>query len=272
MTGVKKTPFNNIHKEYGAKMVEFAGYEMPIQYKSINSEHLRVRNTVGAFDLSHMGEFVVTGAGAQEFLQKMTVNDVSSLGVYQIHYTAMCYPDGGIVDDLLVYRLPESYYIVVNAANIDKDFAWLEENIVDGVTLQNKSDETGLLAIQGPDAQKVMSKMTDCDLDSIGFYHAAETKVNGHKILFSRTGYTGEDGFELYLGPELCEMMWKRTMEAGEEFDIEPAGLGARDSLRLEMKYALYGNDIDKTTNPIEAGLSWICKVDKGDFIGRDAI
>ncbi|MBD3169228.1 MAG: glycine cleavage system aminomethyltransferase GcvT [candidate division Zixibacteria bacterium] len=272
MTESKKTPFYNIHIDAGAKMVDFAGYKMPIQYKSITAEHLRVRETVGAFDLSHMGEFFVSGGKALDFLQMMTVNDVSALEEYQVQYTAMCYPDGGIVDDLLVYRLPDKYMLVVNAANIDKDFAWLEEHLIDNVTLHNASDDFGLIAIQGPDAQKVMEKMTDINLDDIQFYYSAEGDVAGHKMIFSRTGYTGEDGFELYIKPDICPELWEAAMKSGAEFDIEPIGLGARDSLRLEMKYALYGNDIDQTTNPIEAGLGWICKPEKGDFIGRDAV
>ncbi|PJA27614.1 MAG: glycine cleavage system protein T [candidate division Zixibacteria bacterium CG_4_9_14_3_um_filter_46_8] len=272
MSDTKLTPFYDIHLKASAKIVDFAGYKMPIQYRSIMAEHLCVRGSVGVFDLSHMGEFTVTGNNALEFLQRMTVNDVASLGIYQVQYTAMCYPDGGIVDDLLIYRLPDKYFLVVNAANIGTDFSWLEEHLIDGVTLNNISDDVGLLAIQGPDAQKVLAKLTVCDLDSIAFYHSAQSIVGGHKILFSRTGYTGEDGFELYVEPSICRPMWDKVFEAGQEFKIEPIGLGARDSLRLEMKYALYGNDIDQTTNPIEAGLGWICKVDKGDFIGRDAI
>jgi len=272
MTDIKTTPFNNIHAKSGAKMVEFAGFRMPIQYHSINAEHLRVRKTVGAFDLSHMGEFVVSGDKALEFLQKMTINDVSALSVNQVQYSVMCYPEGGIVDDLLVYRLPDKYFLVVNASNIDKDFAWLQENIIEGAELKNISDDIALLAIQGPDAQKVMAKLTNDDTSSMPFYHCAEGEVAGYKMLYSTTGYTGEDGFELYMKPEIAEQVWAKVAEAGQEFEIEPIGLGARDSLRLEMKYALYGNDIDQTTNPIEAGLGWICKVDKGDFIGRDAI
>lgn len=272
MTDIKHTPFYDIHIEAGAKMVDFAGYRMPVRYKSINAEHLRVRKTVGAFDLSHMGEFMVSGEKALDYLQKMTVNDVGALEPFQVQYSAMCYPHGGMVDDLLVYRLPRRYMLVVNAANIDKDFAWMEENLIDNVTLHNISDDIGLLAIQGPDAQKVMARLTDDNLDELGFYHSAEGEVAGHKITCSRTGYTGEDGFELYLEPGICKDLWHAAMEAGRDFDIEPVGLGARDSLRLEMKYALYGNDIDETTNPIEATLGWICKTDKGDFIGRDAI
>ncbi len=272
MSEVKLTPLYDIHIKAGAKMVEFAGYKMPIQYHSITAEHLRVRKTVGMFDLSHMGEFIVSGEKALDFLQKMTTNDVSSLKEYQVQYSAMCYPDGGIVDDLLIYRLPDRFMMVVNAANIEKDYNWLKEHLTAGVKLENISDNIGLIAVQGPNAQEVMGKLTDDNLDSLEFYHSAEGVVGGYQILYSRTGYTGEDGFELYLEPTVCEDLWWKIADAGEEFDIEPIGLGARDSLRLEMKYALYGNDIDQTTNPIEAGLGWICKLDKGDFIGKNVI
>ena len=268
----KKTPFYQMHLKHNAKMVEFAGYLMPIQYKGIMEEHKKVRSKVGMFDLSHMGEFFVSGKDAEKFLQKVTLNDVKKLALYQVQYSAMCYTDGGIVDDLLVYKLPDRWMLVVNAANIEKDWGWLEKNLFGDVQIENVSDQTALLAIQGPWAEKVFSKLTDYDLNQLRFYWAAEDKIAGTKILFSRTGYTGEDGFELYFEPELAERLWEATLEAGKEFEIEPIGLGARDSLRLEMKYMLYGNDIDQTTNPIEAGLSWIVKFDKGDFIGREEL
>ena len=271
-TDSKKTPLYDRHVELKAKIVNFAGFKMPIMYGSINAEHLLVRNKVGLFDLSHMGEFMVSGSDAESFLQTVTVNDVSALKEWQIQYSCMCYPDGGIVDDLLVYRLPDHYMLVVNAACVDKDFAWLEENLSGDVKLENRSDDFGLIAIQGLPAQDVFSKLTDYDLESLPFYWAAEAEIGGHMILFSRTGYTGEDGFELYVPPGICLDIWDKLMDAGGEFEIGPVGLGARDSLRLEMKYMLYGNDIDKTTNPIAAGLGWIVKLDKGEFIGRTAI
>lgn len=272
MADAKKTPYYQKHVEAGAKIVEFAGYLMPIQYVSINQEHLKVRKSVGMFDLSHMGEFRVTGKDALAFLQKMTVNDVSSLEVNQVHYTCMCYPDGGIVDDLLIYNRGDHYFLVVNAACIDKDFDWIHSHLEGDVKLENLSDEIGLLAIQGPVAENVVQKMTDYNLSEMQFYWSDEAVFAGEKLLFSRTGYTGEDGFEIYHPPHLGEKLWDAAMQAGKEFEIEPIGLGARDSLRLEMKYMLYGNDIDQTTNPIEAGLSWIVKLDKGDFIGSDVI
>jgi len=253
-------------------MVEFAGYIMPVQYSSILAEHRAVRDTVGLFDLSHMGEFVINGPGAFGFLQRMTTNDVAALEDYKVQYSIMCYENGGIVDDLLVYKLPDRYYLVVNGANVDKDFAWLEKHLPDDVQLKNITDQTGLLAIQGPKAQEVMARLTSFDLESMGFYWSAEADVCGHNILFSRTGYTGEDGFELYIPAELADTFWEQVIAAGEKSGMQLIGLGARDSLRLEMKYSLYGNDIDQTTNPIEAGLGWVVKPDKGDFVGRGPI
>ena len=250
-------------------MVPFAGFYMPVSYRGITEEHRKVRSTVGIFDLSHMGEFRATGRKVLEFLQKVTTNDVAKLAVGDVQYSMMCYPEGGVVDDLLVYHLPDSYLLVVNAANIDKDFDWLVKNKPDGVMLTDESDQTALIAIQGPRAEALMAKLTDFDLPKLGYYKAARAKVCGEEILFSRTGYTGEDGFELYMAPERAEFFWQKIFEAGREFAIEPIGLGARDTLRLEMKYMLYGNDIDATTNPLEAGLGWVVKPAKGDFIGK---
>ena len=271
--GLRKTPFYDIHIKLGAKMVPFAGFIMPLQYRSIIEEHRRVRTTVGIFDLTHMGEFEISGPESLDFLQKMTTNDVKRLEVMQIQYTTMCYEDGGIVDDFLVYRLQDKYMLVVNAANIEKDFAHLQNHLPDeAVELKNISHETALLAIQGPEAEKVLRKMADYDLSTLQFYWSAYAEVCGERILFSRTGYTGEDGFELYLPNELAPKFWEKAMEAGREFGVEPIGLGARDSLRLEMKYALYGNDIDRTTTPLEAGLGWIVKLDSDDFFGKEAL
>ena len=268
----KRTPFYQQHVANHAKMVEFAGFLMPIQFRGIMEEHRRVRSTVGLFDITHMGEFEVWGKGAEAFIQRMTTNDVSKLEVYQVQYSCMCYDQGGIVDDLLVYRLPDHFLLVVNGACLDKDFQWLSDHLSGEVKLKNVSDDTALLALQGPRAEDVMRKLTDVELSRLNYYWSTWGKVNGKEILFSRTGYTGEDGFELYFGPDLAESMWNAVMQAGKEFDIEPIGLGARDSLRLEMKMMLYGNDIDQTTNPIEAGLGWIVKPDKGDFIGKEPI
>lgn len=267
-TTPKRTPFSRYHEAAGAKMVDFVGYYMPVQYKGITSEHLAVRQSVGLFDLSHMGEFEVTGKDALAFLQETTTNNVASLEVGKIQYSCMPYPEGGIVDDLLVYRLADRFFLVVNASNIDKDFAWLTSHLSGDVKLVNRSDEFGLLAIQGPKAQKVMAELTSHDLESMGYYTNAISKVGGVELLFSRTGYTGEDGFELYIPPQHCDTLWKAVTTAGQKNGMEFIGLGARDSLRLEMKMALYGNDIDQTTTPVEAGLSWIVDFDK-EFIGK---
>ncbi|MFH2055398.1 MAG: glycine cleavage system aminomethyltransferase GcvT [bacterium] len=272
MSEIKDTPFRTCHERAGAKLVEFAGYAMPIQYHSIQKEHLKVRESVGIFDLSHMGEFFVNGPGALEFLQRTNTNDVSKIEVGGVLYSAMCYDDGGIVDDLLIYRLEDGYLLVVNAANIDKDFDWLRRHKPADVELLNRSDEFGLLAIQGPKAEMVMAKLVDVDLSELPYYSWRRGMIQGRETLFSRTGYTGEDGFEIYCDPSIAEALWEAAMQAGKEFEIEPIGLGARDSLRLEMRYMLYGNDIDATTNPIEAGLAWICKLEKPEFIGREPI
>ncbi|MCD6530943.1 glycine cleavage system aminomethyltransferase GcvT [bacterium] len=272
-TEPKKTPLYPKHVFAHAKIVEFAGFVMPMFYEGIVPEHKAVRQNVGVFDVSHMGEFYVSGPRALEFIQKMTTNDASRLSEWQAQYSAMLYDHGGIVDDLLVYRLPDRYMLVVNAANIDKDFEWLKSHLPEsGVELYNASDEVAQIAIQGPQAQGVLQKLVNHDLEQIKYYHAAELDVAGERMLVSRTGYTGEDGFELYMKPEAAPKIWDALLEAGEPFGIKPCGLGARDTLRLEMKYALYGNDIDETTNPYEAGLGWIVKLEKGDFIGRDAI
>jgi len=270
----KKTPFFKIHKNLGAKIVDFAGFEMPIQYKKgIVHEHKKVRNEVGMFDLTHMGEFIVRGENALEFLQKTNVNDVSELAVGQCQYSQMCYPSGGIVDDLLIYKDKGNYMLVVNASNIDKDFEWLQDNLIEKVELTNISDETALIAVQGPKAEPVVQKLVRNNISELEYYHFIHTEIAGVKVIISRTGYTGEDGFEIYFGElDKAEKLWKLVEEVGAEFNIEPVGLGARDTLRLEMKYPLYGNDIDKNTNPLEAGLRWFVKLDKGDFIGREVL
>ncbi len=267
-----KTALYDIHKELGAKIIEFAGFYMPIQYKGINEEHVRVRTTVGIFDVSHMGEFEFIGPNALDFLQYMTINDVKNLNLYQAQYSALCYEHGGIVDDLLIYRFPDRYIMVVNAANIEKDFTWLQSHLINGVIMKNRSDEYSLLAIQGRDASKTLQKLTDVDLSSVNSYWFTEDILAGVKMMIARTGYTGEDGFEIMFSPEYSPKVWQAVMEAGKKFEIEPIGLAARDTLRMEVKYCLYGNDIDQNTNPLEAGLGWITKLEKGDFIGREAI
>ena len=270
---VKKTALFEVHQRYGAKIVEFAGFYMPIQYKGINEEHLRVRQTVGLFDVSHMGEFEFSGPQAEAFLQYITINNVKNLNIYQAQYSAMCYDNGGMVDDLILYRLPDRFLMVVNAANLEKDWQWIQEHLIDGVELKNRSDEFSLIAIQGRKALPTLQKLTDTDLSEIKNYWLAEGKVADTPVMIARTGYTGEDGFEVMMKNEDAINIWEKLMEAGEEFEIEPIGLGARDTLRMEVKYCLYGNDIDQTTNPLEAGLGWITKLDKEeDFIGKPVL
>jgi aminomethyltransferase len=268
----RKTPFYDMHLRHGAHMVDFFNFAMPLRYTSMVEEHRRVRSTVGMFDLSHMGEIEIRGPAALSFVQKMTINDASRLQYGQVQYTIMCYPDGGIVDDFLVYKLEDSYLLVVNAANIDKDFQWLVKNNDGQAVVENQSGRYALLAIQGPRSQDVLAKLTDLNLQGLDYYHFARGQVAGFPMLVSRTGYTGEDGFELYLEPSSAHQAWKSILEAGGGFQLQPVGLGARDSLRLEMKYALYGQDIDETTNPLESGLGWITKLEKGNFIGRQAL
>ena len=274
-TDLKLTALNEVHKALGAKMVPFAGFEMPVYYSGIVAEHKSVRQSLGIFDVSHMGEVFVEGPKALDFVQKITINDASKLADGQAQYSAMCRPDGGIVDDLLVYRMEEErYMLVINASNIEKDFGWMEENRIEGATLTNASDDYTLLAVQGPRAFETLAKLTDVDLEAIEFYHFVEGELAGVPMIISRTGYTGEPGCELYLKSdrEASETVWNAVMEAGKEFGIQPVGLGARDTLRMEMGYCLYGNDITEETNPIEAGLGWITKLEKGQFNGSDAI
>ncbi|MBD3291210.1 glycine cleavage system aminomethyltransferase GcvT [candidate division KSB1 bacterium] len=270
--GIKKTALYDIHEQAGAKLIEFAGYYMPIQYKGILDEHLRVRKTAGLFDVSHMGEFEISGENAEQFLQYVTINDVSKLNEYQAQYSAMCYKDGGIVDDLLIYRYPDRFLMVVNAANIEKDFQWLKQHLSDGVQLIDRSEEFSLMALQGRHAPAIVQKLTSANVSEIGSYWFRDAEVADKPVMLARTGYTGEDGFEIMTAPENAPQIWKSLMKAGSEFDLEPIGLGARDTLRLEVTYCLYGNDIDHTTNPLEAGLGWITKLKKGEFIGSDAI
>ncbi len=274
-TEMKATALTDLHRELGAKMVPFAGYEMPVYYTSIVAEHRRVRESVGIFDVSHMGEVMVTGPNALAFVSRITTNDPSKLAIGGAQYSAMCRESGGIVDDLLVYRVNEaSFLLVINASNIAKDTAWMRENLGDGVELTDVSDGYTLLAVQGPQAEATLAKLTDVDLASIPFYTFVEGELAGTSMIISRTGYTGESGFELYLPSDTAtsRAVWDAIMAAGEEFAIGPVGLGARDTLRMEMGYCLYGNDITEETNPIEAGLGWITKLAKGPFIGSDAI
>jgi aminomethyltransferase len=271
---MKKTKFYSLHEKLNAKIVDFAGYKMPIHYSSIIKEHKAVRTSVGVFDVSHMGEIFVRGENALEFIQLITVNDASMLTDGRVQYSAMCYEDGGIVDDLLVYRISENeFMLVVNASNKDKDFAWMNKNKIDGVIISDESEDYSLLAVQGPKSKAVLEKICDKPLD-IEYYHFTHAKIAGIEMLISRTGYTGELGYELYFkGDESsAATVWNSIFETGSDFDIQPVGLGARDSLRLEMGFCLYGNDIDQTTNTLEAGLGWITKLKKSSFLGKEAL
>ena len=272
-TSLKRTPLYAAHVKAGARMVPFGGWEMPVQYRGIVEEHRTVRAAVGCFDVSHMGELEVEGPGALAALQRLTTNDVAALETGQVQYSVLCYPHGGIVDDLTVYRLAaERYMITVNASNIDKDWAHVTEGGEGNARWRNVSDATGLIAVQGPRAEALVGRLADVDVTRIGYYRFAEGRVAGAPALISRTGYTGEDGFELYVGAGDSERLWDALLEGGRADGAAPIGLGARDTLRLEMRYALYGNDIDDTTNPLEAGLGWVVKPAKGEFIGREAI
>ena len=259
----------------GAKTIDFGGWALPVQFSSIKEEHEAVRTRAGLFDVSHMGEIDVKGEQALEYLQKMMTNDVSKLKVNGAQYTAMCYDDGGTVDDLLVYKYSEEHYLlVVNAANIEKDFDWLEEHIIEGVSLNNRSNEMAQLAIQGPKAEVILQRLTNTDLSSIGFFKfQADIMIAGIKTLVSRTGYTGEDGFELYTASEDAPALWKAILSAGEPENILPCGLGARDTLRFEAKLALYGQELTKDISPLEAGIGFAVKTSKeADFIGKSAL
>src|SRR5947207_9788265 len=267
---LKKTPLNELEKSLGGKMVDFGGWELPVQYSGILDEHEAVRTRAGVFDVSHMGEIIVRGADALSLLQKMTCNDVSKLADGRAHYNGLLYPTGGFVDDILIYRnAADDYFVVVNASNSDKDFEWMRDNAKGlDVEVANVSADYAQLAIQGPDAEKLLQNMTHTPLANIKYYRFAKGNVEGVPAIISRTGYTGEDGFEVYVAPDEAPAIMKKLIDAG----AKPCGLGARDTLRLEAKMALYGNDIDHTTTPLEADLGWIVKLDKGDFSGRDVL
>jgi aminomethyltransferase len=270
---LKRTPLYNLHRELGAKMVDFGGWEMPVQYAGILEEHKAVRERVGLFDVSHMGEFAVTGPGALAALQSLTPNDVGKLADGRIHYSAFLTEKGTFVDDLLVYRRSaNSYLLVVNAGNTPKDFAWAREQARGDVRVEDHSARWALIAVQGPKAAALMARLADPDPSDLPYYGFRETKLEGAPTLVSRTGYTGEDGFEVYCPPEDAERLFRRLLEVGRPEGAVPCGLGARDTLRLEAKMALYGNDIDDTVTPWEADLGWIVKMNKGDFMGRTAL
>jgi aminomethyltransferase len=273
LSSLKQTPLYPVYKEHGAKTIDFGGWELPVQFSGIIEEHHAVRTKAGLFDVSHMGEVEVKGPDALAFLQKMTTNDVSKLVPFKAQYGIMCYPDGGTVDDLLIYKFAEDHYLlVINASNTEKDVEWLQQHLSGDVVLKNISNEVAELALQGPLSERILQKLTDTDLSQIKYFHfLPDVNVGGIKTLVSRSGYTGEDGFELYVKPEDAISLWKKIMEAGGE-DVIPCGLGARDTLRFEARMPLYGQELSETISPVEAGLTFAIKLDKGDFIGRDAL
>jgi len=270
---LKQTPLNATHRALGAKMVPFGGWDMPVQYSGILDEHKAVRGAAGLFDVSHMGEIEFRGPVALEAVQRLTSNDASRLQVGQVQYSALTTEAGTFVDDLTVYKFADDHYMVtVNASNIDKDFAWMRDRTKGNVQVRNLSDETALIAIQGPRAVEILQKLTPLNLPAIKYYWFAQGKVLGQDAVVSRTGYTGEDGFEIYVKPQQAVALWNALLEAGEPFKALPCGLGARDTLRLEAKMALYGNDIDDKHTVLEADLGWIVKLEKGEFTGKAAL
>lgn len=270
---MKNTALTHVHESLGAKMVPFAGYNMPVQYEGVNAEHETVRNGVGVFDVSHMGEFLLTGPNALALIQKVTSNDAATLTIGRAQYSCLPNNEGGIVDDLIVYKIKdEQYLLVVNASNIDKDWEWISKHNDLGVDMRNISDDYSLLAIQGPKAVEAMQALTSIDLAAIKYYHFEVADFAGiEHVIISATGYTGSGGFEIYAKNTEIEQIWNKVFEAGADFGIKPIGLAARDTLRLEMGFCLYGNDINDTTSPIEAGLGWITKFNK-DFTNSEAL
>ena len=272
--GLSRTPLYDDHVALGAKMVPFAGFEMPVQYAAgIRAEHEAVRERVGLFDVTHMGEFRITGSDSLDLIQKIAVNDASKVEVGQAQYSAMCNPEGCVIDDLLVYRHSDHWMLVVNASRRAQDMAWvLDHAKAMDVDVQDQSDDIALIAVQGPRASDLVSRITDANLDAIGYYRFTTGSVAGVPATLSRTGYTGEDGFELYVPADKSVSVWRSLLEEGKDLGVQPAGLGSRDSLRLEVGYALYGNDLDEEHTALESGLGWIVKLDKGDFVGREAL
>jgi len=266
---LKRTPLYESHRRLGAKLVEFGGWEMPIQYTSIIEEHQTVRSSVGIFDVSHMGEIEITGPDALDLVQKLITNDASTLKDYQVLYSPMCYESGGTVDDLLVYKLPDRFLLVVNAANTEKDFAWVQQNAKGfSVTVKNVSADYGQIAIQGPKAESFLQPFVERSLKDLQYYWATQTRVLGQTVLLSRTGYTGEDGFEIYAEPKVIITLWEELVRAG----AKPIGLGARDTLRFEAGLPLYGHELDEHTTPVEAGLGWTVKEKETDYNGKKVL
>lgn len=271
---MKKTPIYDLHLALGGKIIDFGGWALPVEYSGIIEEHKAVRSAAGLFDVSHMGEITVSGSQAEEFLQKMLTNDIHAMQDYQIYYTLMCYPDGGVVDDLIVYKYnQENYLLVVNAANIQKDYEWLQKHSLEGAEIKNVSDHYAQFALQGPNAQAILQEMADMDLSELGFFRfRPDLEIGGFSALVSRSGYTGEDGFEIYVRPADAALLWQKLLEKGKSHGLVPVGLGARDTLRFEAVLPLYGHEIAKNITPLEAGLSFFVKFNKEDFIGKDVL
>ncbi|WP_373897661.1 glycine cleavage system aminomethyltransferase GcvT [Haloimpatiens sp. FM7315] len=274
-TNLKNTPLRSVYEKYGGKIIDFTGWALPVQFEGIIQEHERVRNKAGLFDVSHMGEVTVEGKDALKYLDHMMTNNIKALVDNEVVYTLMCYKDGGVVDDLILYRYSDDrFFLVVNASNVDKDYKWLVDNIGNfDVKLENVSSKYAQLAIQGPNAEKILQKIADTNLSEIEFFHFKDpVKVDEVKCIVSRTGYTGEDGFEIYLNPENAVKVWEKLMEVGKEEGLAPIGLGARDTLRFEATLPLYGNEISKDITPIEAGLGYFVKLDKEEFNGKEVL
>jgi len=267
-----KTPLHDRHKALGARLVDFAGFEMPISYDGILAEHRRVREAAGLFDVSHMGEGEFRGAEVVSFLDGVTTNRVTDVKVHQAQYTLLLNRRGGVIDDLILYRLPDRWIAVVNAANIAKDFEWMASRLPKDVDFRNVSDRTALLAWQGPKAASILGPLVEADLAAVPPFGIVETRFGDTPVVLARTGYTGEDGFEIFVASPDAGKVWDALLEAGRPHGAGPVGLGARDTLRLEKQYRLYGQDMDETVSALEAGLAWVVKLDKGDFVGRDAL
>ncbi|MDF2545192.1 MAG: gcvT [Anaerosolibacter sp.] len=275
MAELRKTALFPAHEKYKGKVVDYAGWALPVQFEGIVAEHEAVRNAAGLFDVSHMGEVEIKGAQAGEYVQNLVTNDVSVLNDNQILYTFMCYPHGGIVDDLLVYKFTNNhYFLVINAGNVEKDYKWMKDNVgTYDIEMRNLSDDVSELALQGPKAQEILQGLTDTDLSEIGFFYCKrDVNIAGANCLISRTGYTGEDGFEIYLDHKDAEAVWDKIMEAGQEKGIKAAGLGARDTLRFEATLPLYGNELGEDITPLEAGFGMFVKLNKANFIGKEAL
>jgi aminomethyltransferase len=270
---LKKTPLNEIHRQLGARMVDFVGWDMPVQYVGPIPEHLAVRTKAGIFDVSHMGELEIKGPNAGATLQRLTCNDINRLAILQCQYSALTTPKGTFIDDLLLYRMAaDHFFLCVNASNQVKDYEWIRDNALSGTEVLFRSNDFAQFAVQGPRALEILLPLSGIDLTRMKYYWFSPGKFAGVDAIVSRTGYTGEDGFEIYCDPSRAAAVWTQIMDSGKPFGLAPAGLAARNTLRLEAKLLLYGNDMDETTTVLEANLGWICKLDKGDFIGRDEL